>query len=453
MTAPAGKRSAAPLPATLAALAPALRDGTLTARAYCESLLERIRASDAKVKAWAALDEARALALADARDAGRAAGKKPGSLHGVPVGVKDIFDTADLPTEMGSPAFIGNQPGKDAALVERILAAGGYVLGKTATTEFAFLHPAETRNPWNPAHTPGGSSSGSAAAVAMGQVPVAIGTQTNGSVIRPAAFCGVVGFKPSFDALPIAGALAFSPSLDQAGVFARSVADAARFAACLAEPQAPAEEIEPLRRAPRIAFLTRYPWNAAEPDAAAQLQQTRKRLAAAGATVRDLLLPAEFAEAHLVHRAIMFYEGAREHAPRQAAHRRVMSAALNAAIDAGLAISHEDYRRALARREELSGLALDLFENCDAVASLPAPGAAPRRLDITGDPSFCTLWSLTGFPAITLPTGVSAGGLPFGMQLAARGLADHQLLRTAQWCEGVIAFHGTPFAAPGAQAS
>jgi Asp-tRNA(Asn)/Glu-tRNA(Gln) amidotransferase A subunit family amidase len=440
-----GKRDTAPrAPIGLIAAALALREGTLTARAYCESLLERIRGTDAKVKAWAALDEARALALAAARDAGRLAGKEPGRLHGIPAGVKDIFDTADLPTEMGSPVFVGHQPGKNAALVEKLLAAGGYVLGKTATTEFAFMQPAETRNPWDSAHTPGGSSSGSAAAVAMGHVPAALGTQTNGSVIRPAAFCGVVGFKPSLDTLPVAGALPFSMTLDQAGVFTRSVADAACFAACLAEPQILEAGIEALARPPRIAFLNRFPWNAAEPDAAAQLQQTLKRLAGAGAEVKSLLLPEAFDDAHLTLRTIMLYEGAREHAPRQATHRRIMSPALNAAIDEGLAVSHDDYRGALAKRAALIEFALDLFDDCDAIASLPAPGAAPRRLDLTGDPSFCTLWSLTGFPAITLPTGLSEGGLPYGMQLAGRARADNQLLRVAQWCETVIAFDRSP---------
>ena len=436
-----GKPAAKPSPPIgLNAAALALREGTLSARAYCESLLERIRATDAKVKAWAALDEARALALAAARDAARLAGQEPGPLHGVPVGVKDIFDTADLPTEMGSPIYRGHRPRADAAAVALLRQAGCVILGKTATTEFAFMQPAETRNPWDMAHTPGGSSSGSAAAVAMGHVPVAIGTQTNGSVIRPAAFCGVVGFKPSLDTLPVAGALPFSMTLDQAGVFARSVADAACFVACLAETQSLEAEIEALARPPRIAFLKRFPWNAAEPDAAAHLQQTLKRLAGAGAEVKSMLLPDAFDDAHLTHRTIMLYEGAREHAPRQATHRRIMSPALNAAIDEGLAVSHDDYCRALAKRAALTDFALGLFDDCDAIASLPAPGAAPRRLDLTGDPSFCTLWSLTGFPAITLPTGLSEGGLPYGMQLAARALADNQLLRVTQWCETVIGF-------------
>src|SRR6267378_3381308 len=384
------------LPEDLKGAVQALSDGTLAARAYCESRLARIRVSEAGLRAWIALDDERALTLAAARDAERARGGHTGALHGVPVGVKDVFDTDDLPTEMGSPAFVGNQPGKNAAIVERILAAGGYALGKTATTEFAFMHPAETRNPWNARHTPGGSSSGSAA------------------------------------------------TLDHVGVFARTVADAAYFAASLAESGKFAPEIETLSRPPKIAVLHRFPWNAAEPDAARYLQASLKRLADAGTELKAVTLPDDFDEAHRVHRTIMYYEGAREHAPRQALHRRVMSAVLNAAIDEGLAISHDDYRGALSKRAVLAELALDLFESCDALASLPAPGAAPARLDATGDPSFCTLWTLIGFPALTIPTGLSDGGLPYGMQLAGPAGGDDRLLRVASWCEAVIGFKGSP---------
>jgi len=428
----------------LKATVQALSDGSLTARAYCESCLARIRSSEGRLRAWVALDDERALTLAAGRDAERTQGGHPGPLHGVPVGLKDVYDTDDLPTEMGSPAFVGNQPGKNAELVERILAAGGYALGKTATTEFAYMHPAETRNPWNTRHTPGGSSSGSAAAVAAGHVPVAVGTQTNGSVIRPAAFCGVVGFKPSLDSLPIQGALPFAESLDQVGVFARAVADAAYFAASLAESGRFAPEIEGLSRPPKIAVLPRFPWNAAEPGAARHLQASLKRLADAGTELKTVALPDDFDEAHRVHRTIMLYEGAREHATRQATYRRVMSAVLNAAIDEGLAMSHDEYRGALVKRAALAELALDLFEDCDALASLPAPGAAPERLDVTGDPSFCTLWTLLGFPALALPTGLSDGGLPYGMQLAGPAGGDDRLLRVASWCEAVIGFKDSP---------
>jgi Asp-tRNA(Asn)/Glu-tRNA(Gln) amidotransferase A subunit family amidase len=433
---PAKTAATPPWAEDLKAAVDALTEGTLSARAYCEACLERVRASEPSVKAWVALDEDRALAIAATRDVRDA----HGALHGIPVGVKDVFDTDDLPTEMGSPAFTGNRPEKNAQVVERIVAAGGYAFGKTATAEFAYMHPAETRNPWNAKHTPGGSSSGSAAAVAAGHVPIAIGTQTNGSVIRPAAYCGVVGFKPTLDTLPIQGVLPFAETLDTVGVFARSVADAAYFTACVAEPGTFTADIEPLSRPPVIAVLPRFPWTAAEQGAAARLQATLRRLATGGTEVKELDLPGDFDDARQVHRTIMLYEGAREHATRQAAHRRVLSAELNAAIDEGLAMSHDEYREALARRAALSEMALDLFADCDAVASLPAPGAAPARLDVTGDPSFCTLWTLVGFPAITLPTGLSEAGLPYGIQLAAPAHDDARLLRIARWCETAIGF-------------
>ena len=426
--------------------AAAIRSGAASGRRYCEALLARIRHREPQVRAWAALDESRALALAQSRDDERNSGAALGPLHSIPVGVKDIIDTADLPTEMGSPVFAGNRPAANAAVVERLLAAGAYVLGKTVTTEVAFLHPGKTRNPWNPAHTPGGSSSGSAAAVAAGFVPGAIGTQTNGSVIRPAAFCGVVGFKPGFGLVPIAGVLPFSPSLDQLGVFARSVADAAALAAAIAEPGSISAAVAKHDRPPRIAFLVNYPWNRAEPEAAAQLRAILARLAAAGAAVAELPLEAPLRDAQRVHRTIMFYEGARQHSARQAKQRESLSPELNAAIDQGLAISDRDYSRALEAAGEIRKRASDLFEHCDVVASLPAPGAAPAGLETTGDPSFCTLWSLTGFPSITIPTGLSAAGLPFGLQLAARSGAEDRLLSIAQWCEGVVAFSASPFA-------
>lgn len=397
------------------------------------------------MQAWVALDERHALALAQSRDDERGSGAACGPLHGFPVGVKDIIDTADLPTQMGSPLFDGHRPARNVPLVDRLLAAGAYVLGKTVTTEFAFLHPGKTRNPWNPAHTPGGSSSGSAAAVSAGMVPGAIGTQTNGSVIRPAAFCAVVGFKPSFGLIPCAGTLRFSGTLDQVGALARSVADAAALASALAEADSIAPDVGETRNAPRIGFLLNYPWNTAEPDAAAQFHATLNRLAAAGASVEELRLAPAFDDAKQVHRTIMVYEGARQHAPRQAQYRARMSSVLNAVIDEGLGVSDADYARALARAGAIRERALDLFEHCDAVASLPAPGVAPARLDTTGDPSFCALWSLTGFPAVTLPTGLSAGGLAFGIQLAARTGGDDHLLRVALWCEPMIGFDRAPF--------
>jgi len=426
---------------TLIETARALIDGSLTSRACTEHCLERIRSRDGVIRAWAALDEARALAAADQCDRRRATGPDRAPLHGVPVGVKDIIDTADLPTEMGTPAFAGHRPERDAAVVERLKRAGAFVLGKTVTTECAYRHPGKTRNPWQPEHTPGGSSSGSAAAVAAAFVPAAIGTQTNGSVIRPAAFCGVVGFKPTFGTIPIAGTFRFSETLDQLGTFTRSVADAALFAAQLMEGDIPAE-VARLDRPPRIGVLARFPWNDTEPEATLSFEATLDVFRAAGAVVQRVTLPDGAADANIVHRTIMHAEAARNLSGLQARARTQLSSVLNAALDEGRTIVADAYRAAIAVRAALGERAHDLFEHCDAIASPPAPGPAPRRLDTTGDASFCTLWSLLGVPAITLPSGRSRAGLPFGVQLACDVGADAHLLRVARWCEGVLRFEG-----------
>ncbi len=428
--------------ASLIETARSLATGTLPARACTQHLLARIRERDAGVQAWAALDEQRALALAAECDRHRAAGAEHGALHGVPVGVKDIIDTADLPTEMGSPAFAGHRPARDAAIVERLKRAGAFVLGKTVTTEFAFMHPGKTRNPWNGEHTPGGSSSGSAAAVAAGFVPAAIGTQTNGSVIRPAAFCGIVGFKPTLGTLPFAGVCQFSETLDQLGTFTRSVSDAALFTAHLARDEAIPADVPRLERPPWIGVLARFPWNEAEAEAQIHLDLTLDALRSAGARVERLSLPEGFADANLVHRTIMIAEAARNLGKVQARARPLLSAVLNKALDEGAAIAPASYRASIALRAALAERVHDLFARCEVIVSPAAPGPAPRRRDVTGDPSFCTLWSLIGVPAITVPSGLARNGLPFGLQLARDAGGDAHLLRIARWCESVLRFQG-----------
>jgi Asp-tRNA(Asn)/Glu-tRNA(Gln) amidotransferase A subunit family amidase len=416
----------------------ALRAGRLTARAYAQTWLARIAQHEERVRAWVEFDAGRARELAQVCDTVRAAGRASGALHGVPIGVKDILATAGLPTRMGSPLYANHQPERDAAVVQRLQAAGAYVMGKTVTTEFAFMHPGVTCNPWNVAHTPGGSSSGSAAAVAAGFVPIALGTQTNGSVIRPAAYCGVVGYKPTFGTVPSAGCFVFSATLDQIGVFARRVDDAAYFAAVLMDDQS--VSAPHAVASPRLAYLAHFPWNEVRPPIAARHETINTRLRAAGAHVETIVLPAAFESARRVHRTIMMHEAAREHMTPRLHSRAQLSPELREGLDEGAAISSEDYQAALAARAALMEQAQDLLSGFDAVLSPAAPGPAPAGLDATGDPSFATLWSLLGVPAITIPAACSTDALPLGLQLAAGAGADVRWLGVAQWFERALAF-------------
>jgi amidase len=302
------------------------------------------------------------------------------------------------------------------------------------------MHPGPTVNPWNAAHTPGGSSSGSAAAVARGLVPAALGTQTNGSVIRPAAFCGVVGFKPTRGALSFSGVHLFSATLDTLGTFTRTVADAARLASVLADAGRIAPSITQRPRPPRLALLETYPWTPITPEAAAKLDAVASRLRMAGADVIPVSLPDALSAACEVHRTIMLHEGARNLEALQRRTRARLSATLNAALDTGQAIDGDDYLRAKASRMAMAACAQDWMGNFDAVLSPPAPGTAPAGLLTTGDPACCTLWSLLGAPAIALPVGWGADGLPLGMQLASTTDSDDALLSVAAWMESKIGF-------------
>jgi Asp-tRNA(Asn)/Glu-tRNA(Gln) amidotransferase A subunit family amidase len=420
----------------------ALRSGAATSGGLTQAWLARIAATDANVQAWAHLDADAALAAAHRSDVERDTGTATGPLAGIGIGVKDIVKTADQPTQMGSPIYAGAQPSTDAECVVRLRRAGGFVLGKTVTTEFAFLHPNKTRNPWNPAHTPGGSSSGSAAAVALGQVAAAIGTQTNGSVIRPAAYCGIVGFKPTIDALPFAGVSLFSPTLDTLGVFARSVADCALLASCLGDPGRIAAEPTPSTRAPRLALLGSFPWVSMGAEAERVVLAALASLREAGATITSTVLPETWADAQRVHRTIMLCEAAQQLGEVQAGERGRLSAKLNTALDEGRAITAATYAAALARREALIAAATEWLAPFDAIASPSAPAPAPADLTQTGDPACCTFWSLLGFPAVSIPVATASNGLPLGLQLAAIAGGDARLLAAAQWCEARLPFRG-----------
>jgi Asp-tRNA(Asn)/Glu-tRNA(Gln) amidotransferase A subunit family amidase len=431
-------------PLSLCAAVARLRAGELTCEDYTAALLARTESLEKTIHAFAWLDRGHALGAARAADALRSAGRKLGRLHGVPIGVKDIFATAGIPTGMGSPAFDGFVPEKSATMVVRAESEGAFIFGKTVTAELAYFTPGPTRNPWNPAHTPGGSSMGSAAAVAAGMLPLAFGTQTNGSVIRPAAFCGCVGFKPGEATLATAGIQPFSPTLDQPGLFTRSVEDAAlAFAAVREGPEASRAESWPLApraRPPRLAAVRSPVWSQAEPAARQSFDTMLARLRAGGAEVTEAELPAAFEKAHGVHRTIMAYEAARTLGEIQSRQRAKLSAVLNRFLDEGHAIDAPAHAEALAQRQTLQAGFGTFLSRYDAIVTPPARGEAPATLEHTGDPVFCTIWTLLGVPALTLPVGFGPSGLPLGLQIAGTLRDDARLLRVARWVEQAVAF-------------
>lgn len=428
----------------------AMRAGRLDAEAYARACVARIEGHDARVQAWAWFSPERALEAAKRCD--RLDDGLP--LRGIPVAVKDIIATAGIPTEMGSPAFAGHVPARSAAVVERLQAAGAYVMGKSVTAELAYFSPGKTRNPWNVAHTPGGSSSGSAAAVASGFVPAAIGTQTNGSVIRPAAYCGVVGYKPSAGLISRTGIQPFSRTLDQVGVFARGIDDAALFASCLAghDPHDPASRADAALPAhiarcasPRLAAVRSPVWSLADAVQQQSFEQSIARLRAAGAVVAEWALDPLFDGAHAAQRTIMYAEAARELAALQARHRGQLSGRLNALIDEGRAIGDDALAAALALRVRLQAAIKPVWSRFDAIVTPPATGEAPATLAHTGDPAFCTIWTLCGLPAVSLPAGRGSHGLPLGLQLVGADGGDASLLAAARWCEEILPWTGHPF--------
>ncbi len=419
---------------TLIAAAEAIASSRTTAAALAEAQLARIAQTDGAIGAWETLDPAHVR-----REAARCDREKvTGPLAGIGVGVKDIVDTADLRTTMGSPIFAEHRPAADAQCVARMRAAGAYVFGKTVTTPFAYMDPGKTRNPWNAAHSPGGSSSGSAAAVAAGHVLAAIGTQTNGSVVRPAAYCGVVGFKPTLHAIPYAGAHLFSGQFDTVGTFTRTVADAARLSSVLADAGRIAPSIAPLPRAPRLAFLAHFPWTAHDAATDEALAAAVAKIAG-DAEVTPIEIPPEWREANVVLRTIMLHEAAMALGDLQSRERARLTPNVNAALDEGRTFGVARYRDAQAARTR----ALEHFTRglgaFDAVLAPSAPGPAPRGLATTGDPSCCTLWSLLGFPALNLPAG-RVDGLPVGLQIAAPQGCDDRVLAVAAWCEARLPF-------------
>ena len=429
------------LPAAEAARA--IAAGELLAEELVDACLKVVEFREPDVQAWQTLDVAHVREQAKAADETRRAGALVGPLHGVPVALKDNIDTADLPTEDGTVLHAGRRPVDDATLVSKLRGAGALVLGKTVTTEFAYFTPGKTRNPHAPAHTPGGSSSGSAAAVAAGMAPLAVGTQTNGSVIRPASFCGVVGYKPSFGAISRHGVLRTSRRLDQVGVFARSVRDAALLAQCLAghDPEDPdtvnrswqelatvAVSSPPLD--PVFGLLRSALWQEAAADTLAGFEELAEEL---GSGLQRFDLGEVGPEINRTHQTVMRAEMAYSLGGEYRRGKDRMSARLVELIEAGNQVNAVDYLQARELARRLHQEVGSLFDSCDVLMLPSAIGTAPQGLGSTGDPLFCSMASLFGMPAISLPLLVGENGLPIGVQLVGRRFDDGRLLRAANW--------------------
>jgi len=425
-------------------LADAMKAGEMTATEVTQTYLARIDEVEPQIRAFAHLDRDGALRQARDADARRAAGAQLGLLHGLPVAVKDIIDTIDLPTEFGTPLHRGRRPRADALIVRRLRVAGAIVLGKTVTSEYALYTPGLTRNPLNRARSPGGSSSGSAAAIAAGMAPLAVATQTNGSTIRPASFCGIVGYKPSLGMLPRAGILRQSALLDQPGVMAADVGDAALLAEALAwhDPDDEASAAAAPRRlvdaalrggsSPRLAYVRGPYWQRADADARQALDAFVEALAG---IVTPIALPPAFDRAADVHRTIMEADiGKAFHADYERG-RDQMSDVVRGIIERGLASSAVAYAEAVAMRRQLMADFVRTIGSFDALVTLAATGSAPLASAGTGDPIMSTAWTLIGAPAISLPLLRGADGMPIGVQLVAGPGDDERLLPAAAWLE------------------
>ena len=431
-----------------------MAEGRVTAVEVVEACLERIRETDATVQAWAFLDAEYAVAQAKAADERRLSQVPVGGLNGVPVGLKDIIDTADMPTENGSPLHAGRTPSRDAGVVERLRAAGAVIMGKTVTTEFATRTPGKTRNPHNPAHTPGGSSSGSAAAVAAGMVPLSLGSQTGGSTIRPGSFCGVYALKPTHGLVSRRGMFCLSRSLDHVGLFARSVDDLA----LLLEETAGYDQRDPdsLRRArtpyraiaagalptePRLGFFRSGRWSQVDKDAQAALE---KLVAHLGGRVEEVELTVSADELAERHRVVMDAEMAINFRREWETGRDRLSQALQARIAHGHEVRAAEYLAAKEATVALHETFAELFEErYDAILTPAAHGTAPVGLESTGEPTFNSMWTLLGLPAVSVPILTGGNGLPLGVQLVGPRDGDARLLRTARWLAESVARYDT----------
>jgi Asp-tRNA(Asn)/Glu-tRNA(Gln) amidotransferase A subunit family amidase len=404
-----------------------------TCEALTAACLERIAERDEDVRAWAFID--RKQALEQARELDRM--PRRGRLHGVPFGIKDIIDTADLPTEYNSPIYRGHRPKGDAACVMALRQAGCLILGKTETTEFALNHPARTCNPRNSSHTPGGSSSGSAAAVADFMVPAALGTQTGGSVIRPAAYCGAFAIKPSFGAINRAGVKPVAESLDTIGVFARDPEDLAFALEALSGQVAP--DFASFSNKPRVGLCRTPRWDLADSATQTNLEDAARRLVQAGAQLRDYELPQGSVQLFDRHEVIMAYESARALAWEYRMFPEQISATLKPRLGTGWKIARADYDAVRALAERCRRALAEDMRSLDFLLTPGAPGEAPASLASTGDSVFNRAWTLLGVPCVTVPHGSGPRGLPLGVQLVGAFDADMALLGWARWASCALA--------------
>lgn len=416
----------------------AVLDRRMRAEEVVASSIARIEAMEPRVRAWEVFDAELALAQARRIDGRMAAGEVPGLLAGVPLAVKDIFDTVDLPTGHGSPIYRGARPGSDAHAVALARAAGGVVMGKTVTTEFAYFTPGPTANPWNLAHTPGGSSSGSAAAVACGMVPLAFGSQTAGSLIRPASYCGVFALKPTHGAFSLQGVKPFAPSLDTLGWLARS-ADDLELMRCALSGQAYVALETPQPAALRLAACQTHEWPALDAGGSAVWGSALARLSAAGVSVETRQMPQSLAGLLQAQKTVMAFEAARGLASEFCSHLDLMSNALVELVRSGMALSESEYRAALALAAAGREQVAQLMQGIDALLTPAAPGEAPEGLGATGDPVFNRVWTLLGLPCVNVPGLLGPGGLPVGLQLVGHPGRERDLLGAAACLNHLVA--------------
>jgi aspartyl-tRNA(Asn)/glutamyl-tRNA(Gln) amidotransferase subunit A len=420
-----------------------------------QSLLDRIEAIDGELKAWVTIDGDAALATAAARAEGIANGSEHGVVAGLPVGLKDVFLTAGLRTTASSRALADFVPTEDATAVTALRDAGGVVLGKVHTAEFACADPAPTRNPWNAEHTPGGSSSGSAASVAAGTVPVTLGTQTGGSTLRPAAYNGIVGLKPTYGLVSNRGVIPLAWSFDHVGVLARSVADADLVLQAIAgyDPHDPASRPEAAAfrsvdldgaSAPVIGLVRSHFMETSEPDMLEHFLEVAAKFEAEGATVREVDLPASFPRIAATFGAIAWSETASYHRQQFAERGELYGPKIATIIKQGLTELASDYVQAMRERP---GVIADLettLDDVDILLTPTTPSPPPRNTSHTGDATFQIPWAYAGLPSMSLPSGVNRWGLPLGVQLVGHRWRDSELLRSARWCEQVLGFSSHP---------